>query len=183
MYYYLFFFVSLFILKVFRIFLIQRYDVIDALFYDDATSNAKSSNYNNNDNTQTITYSENGTTITRTNESYNGTYSVLLDNSSTWRDSNQNYCIECDVIFENGVNGGTPNVRFGGGSVNLSTIAGVTSGNGHIKLETDGNTLTPYWNDVAVSSQIKTMSANNGFQLAIYHEGTLTFKNLVIYIV
>lgn len=161
----------------------QPSTVLDCIFEDVATSNAKSSNYQKFDNTFDISYGDNGTTLTRASETYSTNYSVLIGSSIQWRDSNIDYCIEADVSYENGVGtGGSVNVLFGSQIIGLYRLNNNSAtGSGHLKLITDGDTLMSYWNDVHISSQDKTMTGSYGLQWGLYKNTKLTFKNLKIY--
>ena len=164
----------------------KTYGIVDAVFYDEATTNAKAPSYNKFDNTIEVTYdTTNGTTLTRASESYSSTYRITMNNTVLWRDANKNYCIECDVSYENdATSGGSLNVYFGGQSIPLLRLNNnLNSGTGHLKLITDGDTVKPYWNDTHISAQDKTMSSLSGFEFGFYRKCKVTFKDLKIYLI
>lgn len=155
---------------------------MDTIFFDNAIDDSKASSYVNSDTTNTeISYSNDGTTITRTLASYSTWYDVKIGNSTEWRDSSIDYCIEFDVIFTkpSGSNGNVF-LLFGDGSVSMGGIMDST-GAGHVKLETDGTALKPYWNETHISARDTTMTSNKGFRFQIYNNCSCTFKNLKIY--
>ena len=154
----------------------STYEVIDALFFDEATDNTKASQYSFPSGV-TPSYDEtNGTTISYASTG-NKYVSFKINNSTTWRDENTDYCIEFDVIFT------TANefFRMGGQNIKFSNLNGSSSGSGSVKFVTDGNTLTPYWNGTAITSQEKTMSSNAEAQLGLFGTTSMTFKNIKIY--
>ena len=160
-------------------------NVLDTLFYDEALSNAKASQYQKGDDAIEVNYN-NRTILSRNSDSYSGKYTALVNGTPQWRDINQNYCIECDISYENDTpTNGSANILFGGQIIGLYRLGGGTSGNGHLKLITDGETLKPYWEDTHISSQDKTMSSSSlyGFQFDLYHKCQITFKNLKIYLI
>ena len=152
-------------------------EILDCLFYDEATSNAKASQYNANTGL-VLSYGNDGTTITCNESSGTRYYSTKINNNINWRDSNTNYHIEFDYSFADR-DGGVCSIIFGNYRVSFSTIHNVaTSGSGHLIIESneDNYTITN-----GTFSRTYTMLNNDGFKFVIYTKGVITFKNLKVY--
>jgi len=159
--------------------LTETYTLYDYLFYDEATSDAKAStNYANV--TTDRSYSENGTTLSKTATSGTTYCNTLIGSSQTWFDSTKKYQVEFDFSWER--DSTNSNVGFGFGSDHYNVhnwFGGALTGSGHMKIITDGNTWTPYLDNVQKASV--NITGTNGFAFHIYRTGSITFKDLKIW--
>ena len=158
------------------------YEVLDTLFYDDGTETPTSSRYNITSGDTNVSVVTDGIKVERTSASSSSYCDIKINNSTSWRDSSKNYCIEADITFgrPSGSNGGAY-ALFGGQSVSIWDLTHQNSGSGHLKIETDGTTLKPYWEGTHISASDKTMSSTDGFRFQLYQASWVTFKNLKIY--
>jgi len=160
----------------------EPYTVWDTLFFDECTSLTDiSSRYDITSANTNVSLDESGTGIVVERTSTASSWiEVKINNSTSWRDSNTDYCIEVDVKFERIGSSSGGFILFGGASIGDHTLGNVGNMN-HLKLITDGDTLMPYLNGEHISAQDKTMSSNQGFRLQCYQQLRITFKNLKIY--
>lgn len=159
----------------------QPIPVIDALFFDEATSNAKASQYTNSDSTNLQVSYDNATILICSLTSGTRQYQTKINDTVDWRDSNTNYQIELDYEYNNGSGGAVTSVVFGNGRVGLSSLNdNATSGSGHITIISTGDSYIIKNNGVQVGSTT-SMDNSNGFRFYVNKNGTLKFKNLVIY--
>ena len=152
--------------------------VLDTLFYDEAISNAKASQYS--DVTTDRSYSDNGTTLSKTATSGTTYCNTVIDNTRNWFDSTKAYQIDFDFSFERADSNSAVGIGFGSNGFNLHNLfsSGLT-GNGHLKIVTDGNTYQLYLDNVPKGTPL-TITGNAGFFFLIYRTGSITFKNLTI---
>ena len=165
---------------IFRILLQETFVILDSLFYDKGTLAEHKTDYSS-DSSISVSYSDDGTTLSRSQTAYSINYMSAINGVYQWRDSSKDYCIEVDINdFDNRSDGGGISVGFGGTTQSIYQLNNnVHSGNGHLKIVTDGDSYKCYWNDVEKTT--KTMTNNNGFIFSLYRNPTITFKNLVIY--
>lgn len=143
----------------------------------------KASSWLSSDTTNTsVSYDENGTTISSEVNTGSRQYHTLMGNTKNWRDTNKNYCIEMDIIFgrQADSDGGAGYIAIGGGYIETYRL-GAYPNSGHLKVETEGITIKFYWNGDYMSSLDRTMSTSEGFYLSFYRKAWITFKNLIIY--
>lgn len=157
-------------------------EVLDSLFYDECTSLTDiSSKYNITSTNTNVSIDESGTGIvverTTTASSY---VDVKINNSTSWRNTNTNYCIELNYICIRGGASSGSFLLFGGASIGDYKL-GQTTDWVSLKFITDGNTLMPYYNGTHISAQDKTMSSTDGFRMQIYQNAKIIFKDLKIY--
>lgn len=125
-----------------------------------------------------VSHSHNGTTMV--NLSDIGTQNVYtkINNSILWRESNKDYQIELDISFNTKT--GIISLLFGNARWGLQSLTGLSQGNGHTTIITNGDTYIIKWNGETID-QPKSMDNNYGFMFAFYHQCELTFKNIIIY--
>ena len=154
-------------------------NVLDTLFYDEATSEVTSKWYNPNN--ISVSWSDDGTLLEVTDTTAGiKRYWTQIGGSGYWRDTSVNYCVEFDITYEN--DNGWCGVNFGDGTVPFGDLNDLkTSDSASIKLITDGNTIKSYYNGTYVSGKDKTMSQDWGVNFYTYRATKLTIKNIKIY--
>ena len=146
----------------------ETYSILDALFYDDALTDAKwNTNYADvNTNREIVS---DGTRYCNT----------VIDSTNTWFDSTKKYQVDFDFSFERDSSSAV-SIGFGNNGYNIHNhFSGALTGSGHYKIITDGNTFQFYLDDVVKGTPI-TITGNNGLFFGIYRTASLTFKNLTI---
>ena len=157
----------------------ETFNVIDALFYDDALTDTKwNTNYNSvnvnreivSDGTRLYYSADSGTTYCNT----------VIGNTRNWFDSTKAYQIDFDFSFERADSNSAVGIGLGSTGFNLHNLfsSGLT-GSGHLKIVTDGNTYQLYLDNVPKGTPL-TITGNAGFFFLIYRTGSITFKNLTI---
>ena len=157
-------------------------NVLDTIFYDDGTQTPTSSRYNITSSDTSTSVVTDGIKIERTASTSSSYCNIKINNSTSWRDTNTDYCIELDISYgrPSDSNGGEY-VSFGGQNIGMWDLFHANSGSGHIMLKTNGNTLEPYVDGTHISTADKTMSSTDGFKFQCYQTCWITFKNLKIY--
>ena len=156
----------------------ETYSILDALFYDEAISNAKASQYS--DVTTDRSYSDDGTTLSKTATSGTTYCNTVIGNTRNWFDSTKAYQIDLDFSFERDSTSDAVGIGMGSNGFNLHNLfSGALTGSGHLKIVTDGNTYQLYLDNVPRGTPI-SMTGNSGFFFQIYRTGSITFKNLTI---
>ena len=159
-------------------FLQETYELTDCLWYDEATSNAKASQYANN--TLTPSYSNNGTTISANETSGSKFYNTAINGSTTWRDTSKNYQVEVDFSFTRDSTSSSCSIGIGSAAVGLHNLfSGANTGSGTLKIVTNGSSFN-IWLDGTAKSGTYNMTTQNGVYFQIYRTGSITFKNLKI---
>lgn len=153
--------------------------IFDALFYDEATSNAKANQYS--DVTVNRSYSNDGTTLSYTADEGTRYCNTVIGATRNWFDANKKYQIEMDFSFTRSATNCACGIGFGSNAYNLHNLfGGGLSGSGHLKVTTDGNSYQIYLNDTPKGTPI-TITGVSGFYFTIYRTASLTFKNLKIW--
>ena len=161
----------------------ETYEITDCGFYDKATDNTKASSYYNYNSLIDVSYSDNGTKLTHSEDSttnrhfyYNSNAISSVQISGMYTILN-NMAIEFDLTEING----TIDVYLTDGSNSRGISLNST---GHYKITIDGERLHLFKDGVEQSlSGTVTMTGDNirwSFLLNSYDE-SLTFKNLMIY--
>lgn len=160
------------------IFVSGTYSILDALFYDDALTDAKwNTNYNGvNVNREIVS---DGTRLYYSADSGTRYCNTVIGGTNTWFDSTKKYQIDFDFSFERDSSSAV-SIGFGSNGYNIHNhFSGALTGSGHYKIITDGNTFQFYLDDVVKGTPI-TITGNNGLYFGIYRTGSITFKNLTI---
>lgn len=158
----------------------ETYEVLDALFYDEALTDAKW-NTNYVDVTVNRELVSGGTKLSYT--ATNGTKycNTVIGATRNWFDPTKRYQIEFDFSFERDSTDSAVGIGIGTVGFNIHNLfSGSLSGDGHLKLITTGNTYQIYLNDVARGSPL-TITGDGGFYFHVYRTGSITFKDLKIY--
>ena len=141
----------------------ETYSILDALFYDEAISNAKASQYS--DVTTDRSYSDNGTTLSKTATSGTTYCNTVIGNTKNWFDFTKKYQVDFDFSFERADNSSAVGIGFGSNGFNLHNLFNsALTGNGHLKIVTDGNTYQLYLDNVPKGTPL-TITGNAGFFL------------------
>ena len=157
----------------------ETYELIDALFYDEALTNEKwNSNYADVTTNREIV--SDGTRLYYSAESGTKYCNTVIGSTKNWFDPNNSYQVDFDFSYERGDLNSAVGVGFGSNGYNIHNhFSGALTGSGHYTIITDGNTYQFYLDDVAKGIPI-TINGNNGLFFQIYRTGSLTFKNLTI---
>jgi len=152
------------------------------MFYDNGTETPTSDRYTITSADTSVSVETNGIKIERTSSSGASECTTKISNSTTWRDSSKNYCIELDVMSTRpSGSGGAAYFRFGGASISLWDLSISQSTVKHLKVETNGDTVKFYVDGEYKTGKDKTMSNTNGLSFQCYNTVAIIYKNLAVY--
>ena len=156
------------------------YELIDATFYDPATTNNKNTNWLNYNNRMTIETDTQGTTITNSNAS-NGYCFANGSDPFVFTD----YCCEFDVLAINDAVKWYHQNNSSGTQDMFRIDSYYTSGTVHFKLECQGGSLKVYTNGTLQTTVTNTVTGamEVAFRLDAQTSDprSIKYKNFVIY--
>ena len=159
----------------FRMFLQERYELLDGIFYDSGTSD-NSSNWS----LSSVGYNSDGTGVTLNNATGSTKWCIPKANGSTtgYLSSGNNYILEFDL---KNVNSATVNVLFGGQSFGLVSYIS-TSDWTHIKYVLENGVCSVYVNDNTSYSIRNTVSfSETNVSFRVSNGESYQFKNIKLY--
>lgn len=151
----------------------EIFSIIDALYFEDGTSD-KSANWTLNN----VTYSSNGESVTLNNTSGGSRWSILkIDNSTSYLDSSLDYCIEVDIKNVNATNITLILDNSGVNVYNYVNTSDFTS----IKIYTSRNENKVYYVIDEVVRSVNMATSNGNIQFRLSNNESYSFKNLKVY--
>ena len=153
--------------------------ILDAIFYDQATTGHKNTNWNNFSNRLTVVTDENGTSLT-SNGSQNGYYFVNGDDPFIFTD----YTVEFDVIDF----GGTPrwyHQNQESANETVFTLSSYLTENCHVKITVENGVAKLYVDGVEKETKTLDSAVTNPYEIAFRLPNavtnTITYANFMVY--